>query len=202
MTNNMDPALDAKNATLFQLLMPHRASDVLQRINLWVVNRTGKKLPDYIANGAAVEDKLKLVAELTEIVEKEQWDKLPKVPNGQATPAATSTKAATTKPAAIIVVPPPQPPPAAEKPALPKPELPLPTFTPVVSVPAPKPVAPVVMTHTSVTPDAATQLANLLAQLMPAPQPAAPGMTDDQVRRVVRTELADLFTKIAAVLSK
>src|SRR5690606_25399169 len=107
MINTIDPTLDAKNAALFTLLMPHRCGDVMQRINLWVVAKTGKKLPDYISNGDTLEAKIQLVEELTEIVRKQDWSKLPKVPNGQVT---TSAATVLTPAAASPVVPLPTPP--------------------------------------------------------------------------------------------
>jgi hypothetical protein len=186
----MNPAVETKSSKLFGLLQPHRSSDVMQRINLFVVNKTTKKLPEFINNGATDEEKGALLDELISIVEKGEWDKLPAVPNGQATPAQS-------KPAAIA----PQPP----KPAV------LTPVTPVTPPATPKPAAPIESQPVAVAtpqPKAATapaggvadQLAALLAQLVP---PAAgPSLTETDVRRIVREEMAHVATTVAGVLAK
>ena len=177
----MNETLQQKSGELFRLLQPHRTSDVMQRINLHVVNKTGKKLPEYIQNGATIEEKTALLDELIGIITRQEWDRLPAVPNGQATPAQTKP-AATTASAPKAV-------------ATPKPT----ALSPAVAMPAPTGKS----SASAVSGDLVAQLGAILAQLLPAPAvPAEAQLTRADVGQVVREELARVFMTTAEVLKK
>lgn len=183
-------SVESRAAELLKLLQPHRQSPVMQRVNLYVVEKTGKKLPEFLNNGATAEFKTQVCDELIEIIKAGDWDKLPKVPSGQASPPPAASAAPT--PAAIAPV-------AAKPPAA------IPLVTPK---PAPKPVEPSseptsfaarpAQPVATATPSAIDELAAVLAKFMPAPATAP----RDELRQMVREEIADVLTKIAAALKK
>ena len=202
--------LNARNAALFRQLQPHRETDVMQRITLFVVNKTGKKLADYI-NDATVpfEDRIALVDELTEIAKGLDWGKLPVIPKGQA---ATTPAAATPapRPAAPRVLEP-----AAPRPAAPKPVAPTPAPEVLVDFPpaaiethaipvGPNPGATVLdEANDEDESESSDPMSIITAQLRKlAAQPKAKGITEADVRRIVRQELATVLTSIADVLKK
>lgn len=174
-------AFDQKASELFKVLQPHRASDVMQRINLLVVNETGKRLPEYLNNGASLDEKAALVDKIIGIVRDQQWDKLPAVPQGQATGGPSKPVSIAPKPAILQPI---TPPPA-----------PTPTPPPIV-VTAPKPAEP------AAAPDLAAQIAALIAQHTKPAAPAGPCFNEADVRRWVREELAHVFATTASVLKK
>lgn len=180
MTTN--PEINRSLQEYSKKIIVHRGTEIMQRLSLYCINKTGQKISDYIRNGATDDEKLALLNELNAILDKQEWDKLPKVPQGQATP--TNAPAPAPKPE-------PKPEPKAELPPIEEPE---PTPAPVqapVAVAAPTPAAA----------DPAQQLAALLGQLM-QPKPATPTITEAEVRKMVRAELAKVFSTIAGVLSK
>lgn len=197
MSTTTAPTLDQKSKELFKLLMPHRTSDVMQRINLLSVQRTEKKLPDYINGDATEDEKVKFLDELIAIVQEQKWDSLPAAPQGQTTanpkpaaPAAPKPAAkATPKPAPTAEAPAAQPAPVS--PAAPAPAVP---STEVVTLPPAEPAAapdPIAVIH--------EQLAKLSAVVKAQP---VGQVNQADVRKAVRLELADIFGTIAEVLRK
>ncbi len=193
---------DAKCSELFQLMKPHVSTNVMQRVNMYVVNATEKKLPEFIATAEA-ELKGRIIGELIEIVKAGDWDKLPVVPNGQASGKAAAPVVAPrpvvvpTGPAALgAQLPTPAPVP-------PKPKL-IEVPAPVVTI-APEPVKSVtVIEEEKPEPEAdeTDPLAIITAQLAKLTKPVKPGMTQKDERRVVRHELAVILKSLSEVLSK
>ena len=197
MTTNPIDTVQQKSKELYTLITPHRASGLLQRVNLYVMNKTGKKLPDYINNGATPEDKIALLDELAAIIRTNAFEQLPAIPNGQAAPVQAAPVAAAPAPAPVALTP------AAPvlKPAAPVAPAPAPVVTPppapVLAVaPAPQPAA-------VVSDDPAVQLAALITKL--TAKPAAPVMVSpdvDTIRAIVRAELAQALIDLSEQLTK
>jgi hypothetical protein len=199
---------DAKCSELFRLMKPHVSTNVMQRVNMYVVQAADKKLPEFIASAEA-ELKGRIIGELIEIVMKGEWDKLPVVPNGQASGKAPTAPTPAPKP---VVVPVPAvvlPTPAGLGGQLPVPkpkliEVPAPTVViePVVTVTVKdKPVF--VAEEEKPEPQVeADPMAIIAAQLAKLTKPAKPGMSEADVRRTVRHELAVVFKSISEVLAK
>jgi len=198
--------LNARNSALFRMLQPHRQSDVMQRITLFVVEKTGKKLADYMHDHTvSFEDRIALIDELTEITKALDWSKLPAIPNGQA---AVTPPAATPAPTPAPAAPKPAAPRALE-PAAPKPAAPKPTaeVAAPVSVGVPQPTSEatddVLGALEEEDAEEADPIATITAQLRKlAAQPKAKAITEADVRRIVRQELATVLTSIADVLKK
>ena len=216
---SMPESCNARVAKFTELFVPIRNIPALaQRVQGFITARTGgKKLHDFLGNGATEEAKIALLDELNEILEKKDYERLPKEPSGQAAPTGTV----------------PEPEPAAE----PEKEV---TFVKRPLIPvrtadggtgyqvgAPSEVAvakPVLVSTPSVAPetrrhpdavaavdtpapgsippaaDPAVALAALLRQMMPAPPPAAPSLTEEQVKAIVRTVLADTLEVLVGAL--
>jgi hypothetical protein len=198
----MNQDVNLKSAELFKLLSPHRTSDLMQRITLHVVEKTGKKLPDYINDAeSAVEDKITLLDELIKTVESGDFSSLPAAPTGQAGGAV----------APAVAAPKPAPKPAAVKPAAPKPAAP-------VNVPAAvKPTILDVMVaasepltedgeeptpHTDADADDADPMAIIMAQMKKLAKPQGKQLTEADVRKLVRSELANALSLIVGALNK
>lgn len=99
--------LHSQNGKLFQLLLGHRKSDLMQRITAFVVGKTTKNLTAYLADtDVATEEKLTLTNELIEIVTASDWAKLPASPLGQAAPTTAPTPKIIAPVAPPVVVPP------------------------------------------------------------------------------------------------
>ena len=187
MTNN------EKSTELMKLLTPHRSGNIMQRVQAFVVKKTGKKLTEYLGNGAPEEEKGALLDELITICRDEQWDLLPAAAGGQQVVAGAST----------LVTKAPAP--------APKPLAPAPIHTPKASVPiaapkpapveeaeeveAPAPVAPVDPISAAL---AALQTALTAAKAPVAPSPI--GLSVDECRMSARREIASVFRTIAEVL--
>ncbi len=183
---------DAKCSELFQLMKPHVSTNVMQRVNMYVVDKTQKKLPEFIATAEA-ELKGRIIGELIEIVKAGDWDKLPVVPNGQAS-GKTPTPAPKPVVPAVVVTPAPVPP---------KPKL-VEVPAPVVVI-TPEPVKSVtVIEEEKPEPEAdeTDPLAIITAQLAKLTKPVKPGMTEKDVRRMVRHELAVILKSLSEVLGK
>jgi hypothetical protein len=189
---------DAKCSELFRLMKPHVSTNVMQRVNMYVVEKTGKKLPEFIATAEA-ELKGQVIGEVIEIVEQGQWDKLPVVPNGQA--SGNGKSAPTPAPAprpAVLVTPAPKPVVEVKVAEVPKPKL--------IEVPAPvvviEPVVAEPQDEDEDEVDVEDPLAIITAQLAKLTKPSKPGMSEADVRRTVRHELAVVFKSISEVLAK
>lgn len=188
-----------KTKELFTLLTPHRSSDVMQRINLFCLAETGKKLPDFFNSKDEAdtdEKKVAIADRLIAIVKGGTWQLLPAVPSGQAGGSAKT------------------PPPAPAKPAVIK--QPAATLTPV-DVPAAqaqseaaavkeiKSTLDAIPVYTTPKDDAAeqdpaAQLAALIGKL--ANKPTNPSLTRDDIRLIVREEIALIFQLAAGALTK
>lgn len=192
---------DQKCSELFQLMKPHVGSNIMQRVGLYVNQKTGQKFPDFAAHGEP-ELRGQIIGELIEIVKGNKWDLLPVVPNGQAsaktpTPApAPVVKTPPVVPAPVVVPPPPKP-----EPVVPKPEVVVP---PVVVLPTPVVAAPVqsVAVIEEEEETAEDPLAIITAQLAKLNKPSKPGLTEVEARKIVRNELAIVFKTLAEVLAK
>ena len=193
---------------------------VAQRVQSFIAGRTGgKKLHEFLANGATEEAKIALLDELNDILESKDYTKFPEAPKGQAAPTGevpaaepvvTFTKAklipvrAPNGGTAIVTEP------VVEEPAVAVVQPEPPKAAPCKLIPAGAPSVgqqyPVVEERPAVaaqpvTADPAAQLAALLRQMMPPPPaPAAPSLTEAQVCAIVRTELAKVFETLADAL--
>lgn len=181
-TTVSESVLEAQRA-IFGVLQPYQKDlAVMQRIQAYVVLKKGKKLTEYLNNGATDEDKLELLNELTTIVTEKNWDALPPAAVGQATaPSAPRTRATT--------------------PLLKKAE-------PVAATPAidtmidhASPTTPAVTEQRPpVAPKALDLFAAAIAAMNAEKASDAPTISEDQVRKIVRAELADVLERVASVL--
>ena len=207
--------------TLFaSLFLPIRSNPALaQRVQAFVHGRTGgKKLPEFLGNGAADDVKTKLLDDLIEILKNKEYDRLPAAPNGQAAP--TGDAGAPPAKVTVTLTPAPAPVPAA----LPAPTTKLSEPIPGCFVQTPEPKAapqpPIVDAESyeeeddepQVVPppvaavpvaDPAAALAALIRQMIPQAAPVAPAvptLNADQIRALVRHELADALIILAGAL--
>lgn len=211
MDTSKPTTLEAKNGELFKLLLPHRTTPIMQRVNLYVQNKTGKRLPDFISNGAALEAKIALLDELIAILKQGAFDQLPEAPAGQAQ-AAPLTPKPTAAPSAALVkgytkfqpdsVPSVlnsdlHPADAAGTSCAGEVE----TRVGIASSPEPSeklnPAAPIPDTPAGL----AAQIGALLAKAMQPSVPATPAFSEHDIRRLVRQELALVLTTMASVLA-
>jgi hypothetical protein len=186
MTNN------EKSTELMKLLTPHRSGNIMQRVQAFVVQKTGKKLTEYLGNGAAEEDKSALLNELIGICRDEQWDLLPSAAGGQQVAAGVSTSTLVTK----AVAPAPKPIPVTIKPAVPAFVETKDDGEEVEEVAAAPAQVAVVDPITAAL--AALQSALTAAKTSPAPVPI--GLSVEECRMIARREIASVFRTIAEVL--
>lgn len=174
--------IELKSQELMQLLAPHRTSNIMQRVQAHVVAKTGKKLVEFLSNGATPEEKAALIDGLITICKTEAWSELPPVAGGQQV-AVGATAAPASKPA-----PAPKPIPVTIKPAVPAF---METNDKGEAAAAPAPVDPITAAITALQAAIAAK---------PAPVAADIGLSVDEVRYVVRKEIASVFRTIAEVL--
>jgi len=161
-------SIEEKQKQFVDAMAKHRGSDIPQRVAAYVLEQKGKPIRDYLSNGAPMEDKLALLDTLTSIITEERWDDLPSAPGGQAS-ASTPTPKPKLQPAAA----------PAPKLVQSDPVAPIPEPTPAAAQPAP---------------DAMAVLAQLAALLQPKPSaPSAPSVSKEEIRAMIREELADFF---------
>ena len=175
--------IELKSQELMQLLAPHRTSNIMQRVQAHVVAKTGKKLVEFLSNGATPEEKTALIDGLITICKTEAWSELPPAAGGQQV-AVGATAAPASKPA----------PAPAPKPAIihtPKASVPIAAPKPEPVDEAPAPVDPITAAITALQAAIAAK---------PAPVAADIGLSVDEVRYVVRKEIASVFRTIAEVL--
>ena len=215
---SMPESCNARVAKFTELFMPVRSIPAIaQRVQGFITARTGgKKLHEYLENGSTEEQKIALLDELNEILEKKDYEKLPKEPRGQAAPTGTVPEPEPAKEETVTFV---------KRPLIPVRtadggtgyQLGAPTevtvpAAPAAAVEAPKPAAKLVLVNTPSVPavpppapapaavDPAVALAALLRQMMPPPPPAAPSLTEEQVKAIVRTVLADTLEVLVGAL--
>ena len=171
---------DKKCSELLQLLGAHRATNVMQRITLYVVAKTTKKLTPYIEDETVtLADRGQLISDLIEIVKTNAWDKLPPPPNGQAQP--NGAPATPLKPLVNLAPPAPKPAPA----------------------PVPEPVGVLVnAVEPDATPDADDPIAIITEQLERLTKPKGKTLTEQDIMRIVRREMAACLVTIAGILNK
>lgn len=97
----------AKSTALFALIQQFRNTDVPLRISAHMLAETGEKLTHYIQNpSVSATDKIRVLDELTEIIELKEWNRLSgEVPAGQVgePEKVTVTAGATARTAADVV---------------------------------------------------------------------------------------------------
>ena len=186
--------LQAKTTTLTTLIT-QKAAPYFQRISAYIFGKTGMKLQAYLADGTKSDDeKVKLLDDVIGIIEAGNWNALPAGASGQAgTPVAPKP---TPAPAATAII---TPPPAA-------------VATPSAPVNGHSAVNPKfagekfsVPTNgiacTETPQDPLAMLTAALQAMMPKPA-AAPTIDETHVRRIVRAELAAIFTSLTNALTK
>lgn len=198
-TTEIPAELKAATDSLLDLVSAHVGTAIFQRVQAFVMEKSGSKLQAFLSDSSrSIEDRAALVTELTDILRKQEFDRLPNLASGQAAP--------TKQPAALTPAPAPAltPEPKAEPAPAPKtngsavnPKFAGETFS--------VPTNGIACTETpTAVPPPADPMAALTAALkafMPPP-PAAPQIDEAQVRRLVRTELATILESVAAVLRK
>ena len=226
---SMPESCNARVAKFTELFMPVRSTPAIaQRVQGFITARTGgKKLHEFLENGATEEAKLGLLDELNSILETKDYERLPKEPRGQAAPTGTVPAAETPKEEPTVTF--------VKRPLIPVRtadggtgyQLGAPKEETVPADPAPTVAKPVLVSTPSVTPetrrhpdavaavdtpapgsvppaaDPAAALAALIRQMIPAPPPpppAAPSLTEEQVKAIVRTVLADTLEVLVGAL--
>ena len=170
--------IEQKSQELMQLLAPHRTSNIMQRVQAHVVAKTGKKLVEFLSNGATPEEKTALIDGLITICKTEAWSELPPAAGGQQV-AVGATAAPAPKPIPVTI-----------KPAVPA-FMETKDKGEAVAAAAPAPVDPITAAITALQAAIAAK---------PAPVAADIGLSVDEVRYVVRKEIASVFRTIAEVL--
>jgi hypothetical protein len=186
MTNN------EKSTELMKLLTPHRSGNIMQRVQAFVVAKTGKKLTEYLGNGAAEEEKGALLDELITICRDEQWNQLPSAAGGQQVAVGASTTQLVTK----AVAPAPKPAPVTIKPAVP-------AFVETKDEGAEVEEVAAAPAQVAVVDPITAALAALQSALTAAKTPPASvpiGLSVDECRMIARREIASVFRTIAEVL--
>ena len=198
-TTEIPAELKAATDSLLDLVSAHVSTAIFQRVQAFVMEKSGSKLQAFLSDSnRSIEDRAALVTELTDILRKQEFHRLPNLASGQAAP--------TKQPATLTPAPAPAltPAPKAEPAPAPKtngsavnPKFAGETFS--------VPTNGIACTETpTAVPPPADPMAALTAALkafMPPP-PAAPQIDEAQVRRIVRTELATILESVAADLRK
>ena len=190
MSNTTLPAeLEAKKDTLLTLVSHHVGTATFQRIQSFVLAKTGTKLQAFLTDASKpIEERAGFIDELTKILQSGDFTKLPPAAGAQAaapkaalapapvsTPPANGLKPAFTVPTNGVAC---TPPPAAA-----------PTPTQVVLTPPAAPADPI------------AALSAALAAIMPKPAaPAAPAIDEAAVRKLVREEMASVLASVIEAL--
>ena len=180
--------LEAKANTLLTLVAQHVGTATFQRIQSWVLAKTGTKLQAFLTDSSkSIEARTGVIDELTSILQSGDFTKLPAAAGAQA----AAPKAALS-PAPIMA--PIMAPISTATPA-PKPN----GHAVPAAVPPPPPApVPVVLTPPA---DPMAQFAAALAALMPKPAaPAAPAIDEAAIRKLVREEMATVLSSIVDAL--
>lgn len=201
------PEYTSASEAFFNQFRAHaKVPGMLQRIQAFCFNSKGKMLSDYLSNGSSESEKIALLTELTGILDRKEYEKLPSSPAGQAGPPPASAPAPV-KPVA--------------KPAPVKAPAPAPVPEPVAITPEPTPIdagdedpdVAAAMLAVARAKAAAKAKAEAAAKAAAVPV-AAPGLTADEVRAIVGDELtivvrhavdariSELFSVIVAKLKK
>ena len=176
--------LQAKADALLSLVAQHVGTATFQRIQSFVLGKTGTKLQAFLTDSAkTIEERAGLIDELTKILQSGDFTKLPAAAGAQA----AAPKAALS-PAPIMA-------PISTATPAPKPN----GHAVPAAVPPPPPApVPVVLTPPA---DPMAQFAAALAALMPKPAaPATPAIDEAAVRKLVREEMAATLSSIVDAL--
>ena len=164
--------LEAKANTLLSLVSHHIGTTTFQRIQSFVLAKTGTKLQAFLTDSSKpIEERAGFIDELTKIIQTEDWSKLPAAAGAQA----AAPHAAPMTPAPVVAAPPAKVN-GSVKSAMPPPP------PPAVAAPVADPIA---------------ALTAALAALMPKPAaPAAPAIDEAAVRKLVREEMASVLASV------
>lgn len=175
--------LEAKANTLLTLVAQHVGTATFQRIQSWVLAKTGTKLQAFLTDSSkSIEARTGVIDELTSILQSGDFTKLPAAAGAQA----AAPKAALS-PAPIMA-------PISTATPAPKPN----GHAVPAAVPPPPPApVPVVLTPPA---DPMAQFAAALAALMPKPSPATPAIDEEAIRKLVREEMATVLSSIVDAL--
>lgn len=170
--------LQAKADALLSLVAQHVGTATFQRIQSWVLAKTGTKLQAFLTDSSkSIEARTGVIDELTSILQSGDFTKLPAAAGAQA----AAPKAALS-PAPIMA-------PISATPAKPNGHA-VPPPAPAAPAPTPAPAA-----------DPMAQFAAALAALMPKPAaPAAPAIDEAAIRKLVREEMASVLSSIVDAL--
>ena len=175
--------LQAKADALLSLVAQHVGTATFQRIQSWVLAKTGTKLQAFLTDSSkSIEARTGVIDELTSILQSGDFTKLPAAAGAQA----AAPKAALS-PAPIMA-------PISTATPAPKPN----GHAVPAAVPPPPPApVPVVLTPPA---DPMAQFAAALAALMPKPSPATPAIDEEAIRKLVREEMAATLSSIVDAL--
>ena len=176
--------LQAKADALLSLVAQHVGTATFQRIQSWVLAKTGTKLQAFLTDSSkSIEARTGVIDELTSILQSGDFTKLPAAAGAQA----AAPKAALS-PAPIMA-------PISTATPAPKPN----GHAVPAAVPPPPPApVPVILTPPA---DPMAQFAAALAALMPKPAaPAAPAIDEAAIRKLVREEIAATLSSIVDAL--
>lgn len=170
--------LEAKANTLLSLVSHHIGTTTFQRIQSFVLAKTGTKLQAFLTDSSKpIEERAGFIDELTKIIQTEDWSKLPAAAGAQAAAPHAAPKMT---PAPVVAATPPAKVNGSVKSAMPPPP------PPAVAAPVADPMA---------------ALTAALAALMPKPAaPAAPAIDEAAVRKLVREEMASVLASVIEAL--
>lgn len=181
--------LQAKADALLSLVAQHVGTATFQRIQSWVLAKTGTKLQAFLTDSSkSIEARTGVIDELTSILQSGDFTKLP---------AAAGAQAAAPK-AALAPAPVSTPPANGLKPAFTVPTNGVACTPPPAAAPTP---TQVVLTPPAVPADPIAALSAALAAIMPKPAaPAAPAIDEAAVRKLVREEMASVLASVVEAL--
>lgn len=174
--------LETKANTLLSLVSHHIGTATFQRIQSWVLAKTSTKLQAFLTDSSkSIEERAGVIDELTQILQSEDFTKLPP-PAGAQAAAPHAPKAMTPAPTPLMA-----------------PKVNGQAAAPAAAVPPPPPPAPAPVAATPADPMA--QFAAALAALMPKPAAApAPVIDEAAIRKLVREEMATVLSSIVDAL--
>ena len=175
--------LQAKADALLSLVAQHVGTATFQRIQSWVLAKTGTKLQAFLTDSSkSIEARTGVIDELTSILQSGDFTKLPAAAGAQAAAPKAALSPAPIMAPICTATPAPKPNGHAVPAAVPPPP---PAPVPVVLTPPADPMA---------------QFAAALAALMPKPSPATPAIDEEAIRKLVREEMATVLSSIVDAL--
>lgn len=183
MTTTASPELVQVRNRLIELMRPHQSTPLFQRANQFILDKTGMKMSLYLGDSSIPEaDKIGVIKSLSAILESGDYSKLPTAANGQAqAPGAPAP---------------------APKPEPKKPEAPAPEPEAPAPAPAPAPVEGDEEDPEIIEMQLKLAKAKAAAAARAKAAATAPGLTEEQVERMLKENEAKMFKAMDEAVRK